>query len=94
LSWQRPGEDQGPIVASVLEVRANLAALDQERLVFVKGKVEDTVPREAPDRIALFRVDTDWCDSTLHELTHLGPAWSQAASCGMSCRRFNRTNGN
>lgn len=40
---------------------------------FVKGKVEDTVPTHAPDRIALLRLDTDWYESTRHELLHLYP---------------------
>jgi len=40
---------------------------------FVKGKVEDTIPAHVPDQIALLRLDTDWYDSTYHELTHLFP---------------------
>jgi len=39
----------------------------------VKGKVEDTIPQQVPDHIALLRLDTDWYESTLHELTHLWP---------------------
>jgi hypothetical protein len=39
----------------------------------VKGKVEDTIPGHVPDQIALLRLDTDWYDSTYHELTHLFP---------------------
>ena len=35
------------------------------------GRVEDTLPREAPERIALLRLDTDWYESTRHELEHL-----------------------
>src|ERR1700691_2493082 len=31
---------------------------------FVQGKVEQTVPRNAPDSIALLRLDTDWYEST------------------------------
>ena len=37
----------------------------------VQGKVEDTIPDQAPDRIALLRLDTDWYESTQHELIHL-----------------------
>ncbi len=36
----------------------------RERLRFVKGKVEDTIPGEVPERIALLRLDTDWYEST------------------------------
>jgi hypothetical protein len=71
--WQRHGHDQGAIVASLEEVKMNLAPLDQAGLVFVKGRVEDTIPVEAPERIALLRIDTDWYESTLHELIHLWP---------------------
>jgi O-methyltransferase len=44
-----------------------------DRLHFVKGKVEDTIPGDVPERIALLRLDTDWYESTLHELVHLYP---------------------
>jgi hypothetical protein len=37
----------------------------------VQGKVEDTVPGQAPQQIALLRLDTDWYESTRHELDHL-----------------------
>ena len=41
---------------------------------FIKGKVEDTIPNEkTPDKISLLRLDTDWYESTLHELEHLFP---------------------
>lgn len=35
------------------------------------GMVEQTIPAQAPDRIALLRLDTDWYESTRHELEHL-----------------------
>jgi hypothetical protein len=38
---------------------------------FVKGKVEDTIPGTLPGAIALLRLDTDWYESTRHELEHL-----------------------
>jgi hypothetical protein len=49
---------------------------DQERMHFVKGMVEDTVPAQAPPTIALLRLDTDWYESTRHELVHLFPRLS------------------
>jgi hypothetical protein len=60
------------------EVRANLASTGYpaERVRFVQGKVEDTIPGHAPDRIALLRLDTDWYESTRHELEHLFPRLS------------------
>jgi hypothetical protein len=44
-----------------------------ERLHFVVGPVEETIPREVPPGIALLRLDTDWYESTKHELEHLYP---------------------
>ena len=44
---------------------------------FVKGKVEDTIPKNTPEKIALLRLDTDWYESTYHELTHLFPLLSK-----------------
>jgi O-methyltransferase len=40
---------------------------------YVKGPVETTLPRAAPEKIALLRLDTDWYGSTYHELVHLYP---------------------
>ena len=56
-------------------VRAVLTATGYpaERLHFVRGPVEQTLPGAAPDRLALLRLDTDWYESTRHELVHLFP---------------------
>lgn len=64
--------------ASIDEVRANLATTNYptERVKFVEGSVEDTIPREAPEQIAILRLDTDWYESTKHELIHLYPKLS------------------
>ncbi len=40
---------------------------------YIKGRVEDTIPAAAPERIALLRLDTDWYESTRHEMIHLFP---------------------
>jgi hypothetical protein len=40
---------------------------------YVAGRVEDKLPAEAPDRIAILRLDTDFYESTRHELEHLYP---------------------
>jgi len=57
------------------EVRRNLQATGYpvERMFFIKGRVKETVPKHAPARIALLRLDTDWYESTCHELLHLYP---------------------
>ena len=44
-----------------------------ERLHFVRGPVEQTIPERAPDDLALLRLDTDWYESTRHEMEHLYP---------------------
>jgi O-methyltransferase len=44
-----------------------------DRLHFVRGPVEQTIPDTMPDEVALLRLDTDWYESTRHELIHLFP---------------------
>ncbi len=46
------------------------------RLHLVAGRVEETIPAEAPGQIAVLRLDTDWYESTRHELEHLYPRLS------------------
>ncbi len=46
---------------------------DESNIMFVKGRVEETIPQHAPEQIALLRLDTDWYESTRHELEHLFP---------------------
>lgn len=59
----------------ISEVQNNLRSTGypEDRLHFIKGKVEDTIPAQAPEKIALLRLDTDWYESTRHELVHLYP---------------------
>jgi O-methyltransferase len=61
--------------AGVEEVRRNLASLPypDELFELVVGKVEDTLPGTLPGRIAILRLDTDWYESTRHELEQLMP---------------------
>jgi O-methyltransferase len=49
---------------------------DQDKIHFIQGKVEDTLPSNRPNKIALLRLDTDWYESTRHELIHLFPLLS------------------
>ncbi|MBE2240722.1 MAG: class I SAM-dependent methyltransferase [Caldilineaceae bacterium] len=68
----------GPIwcLADIDEVQANMAATQypQQNVHCVKGPVEDTLPAHLPSApIALLRLDTDWYESTRHELIHLFP---------------------
>ena len=43
----------------------------EERIHLVRGPVEETLPERSPGEIALLRLDTDWYESTRHELEHL-----------------------
>jgi O-methyltransferase len=56
-------------------VRQNLYATGypKENLIFIKGKVEETLHMNIPQKIALLRLDTDWYESTKLELELLFP---------------------
>jgi O-methyltransferase len=45
----------------------------EQRLHLVRGPVEETLPSRTPAALALLRLDTDWYESTRHELEHLYP---------------------
>ncbi|MEM7625772.1 MAG: TylF/MycF/NovP-related O-methyltransferase [Planctomycetota bacterium] len=45
----------------------------EDRVRYVRGRVEDTLPDIAPAQLAVLRLDTDWYASTRHELVHLFP---------------------
>ena len=57
------------------EVQHNVGSLKypSDSIHYVKGKVEDTIPQTIPKKIALLRLDTDWYESTAHELKYLYP---------------------
>ncbi len=57
------------------EVRTNTASTgyDMARIHFHRGMVEETIPAQAPQQIAILRLDTDWYESTRHELDWLWP---------------------
>ena len=63
-------------LADLEDVRNNFKKIDCSNIdiAFVKGKVEDTIPQNIPSaKIALLRLDTDWYESTKHELIYLYP---------------------
>lgn len=63
-------------LAGLDDVRANLAstAYPAEKVHFIQGPVEQTIPLDpTPASIALLRLDTDWYESTKHEMLHLFP---------------------
>ena len=70
-------EDQKSIwcYSNIEEVRTSVLSTgySRDKIHFIKGKVEDTIPEQAPKMISLLRLDTDWYESTRHELIHLFP---------------------
>jgi O-methyltransferase len=64
--WARAPLDQ-------VRTAMGLIGYPESKVHFVEGKVEDTIPNRAPDKISLLRLDTDWYESTKHELVHLYP---------------------
>lgn len=61
--------------ATLDDVRVNMqrTGYPSDRIQYVAGRVEETIPGRAPDQVALLRLDTDWYESTLHELVQLWP---------------------
>ncbi len=61
--------------APLEEVEKNLRTTKypEDKLIFVKGNVEETIPKITPKQIAILRLDTDWYASTKHVLAHLFP---------------------
>jgi len=71
-------KDKDPVhwcIASLQDVQRNVfsTGYPKDKIHFVKGKVEDTLPGQGPKGIALLRLDTDWYESTHHEMVHLYP---------------------
>ncbi len=62
-------------ISTLDEVEQNLRStgLPASQIKYVVGKVEDTIPQTMPEKISLLRLDTDWYESTQHELQHLYP---------------------
>lgn len=61
--------------APLEDVRGNVFSTGYpgQLIHFVKGRVEETIPATMPEKIAILRLDTDWYESTRHELVHLYP---------------------
>jgi hypothetical protein len=68
--------------AGLEDVQAGFADVPYpaERIHFIKGKVEETVPEQVPETISILRLDTDWYESTAHELRHM---WDRLVSGGV-----------
>lgn len=75
LVKKRSADSSDWCYAPLSEVQANLESVGylKSKVHYVVGKVEDTVPTRAPETISILRLDTDWYESTKHELVHLYP---------------------
>jgi hypothetical protein len=57
----------------VVKTALNSTGYPAEKVNFIKGMVEHTIPHASLDKIAILRLDTDWYESTKHEMEHLFP---------------------
>lgn len=57
------------------EVKQNIArtGYPTNKIHFIQGDILKTIPAQMPDTTALLRLDTDWYESTKHEMEHLYP---------------------
>lgn len=56
-----------------VKLAMSLTNYPEARTHFIPGRVENTITKAAPDKIALLRLDTDWYESTRHEMEQLFP---------------------
>lgn len=77
LLQQENKEDSSSVwcYSSIDEVKRNLysTGFPKENIIFIKGKVEDTLKENLPGELSLLRLDTDWYESTKTELELLYP---------------------
>jgi O-methyltransferase len=73
---RQPGANNYWAYATLSDVQANLSSTGYPNVEYVVGKVEETIPDRMPANISLLRLDTDWYESTLHELEQLYPRLS------------------
>jgi hypothetical protein len=57
------------------EVKQNIArtGYPADKIHFIQGDILKTIPAHMPGTTALLRLDTDWYESTKHEMEHLYP---------------------
>jgi hypothetical protein len=76
--WKRitgKGREWAGVSLPAVQAAIESTGYPKDRIHCIAGKVEDTIPAQSPSGpIALLRLDTDWYESTKHELEHLYPA--------------------
>lgn len=79
--WDATSHDLGSTwcYSPLDDVRRNVISTgySEDRFIFVRGKVEETMPGTLPPSVSLLRLDTDFFESTYHELLHLYPLLSK-----------------
>lgn len=72
---EKSGDDPfwGVAPRALVEENLHRTGYPAGRIRFIEGDVQTTIPAQAPEQIALLRLDTDWYASTRHELRHLYP---------------------
>ena len=64
--------------ASLEDVKSALYSVGypREKIHFIKGRIEETIPETVPETISFLRLDTCFYESTHHELVHFFPRLS------------------
>jgi hypothetical protein len=72
---EKSGDDPfwGVAPRPLVEENLRRTGYPMDRIRFIEGDVQATIPAYAPEQLALLRLDTDWYASTRHELRHLYP---------------------
>ncbi|MCI5222092.1 MAG: macrocin O-methyltransferase [Candidatus Electrothrix sp. AR4] len=70
---ERSKESMVWCLSGISEVQETMSksSYPEKKIHYVAGDVLDTLPDNAPEKIALLRLDTDWYESTKHELETL-----------------------
>jgi len=63
---------------SLKEVKNNMysTGYPKDKIEFIQGDVLNTIPKFIPEKISILRLDTDWFETTKHEMNHLFPKLS------------------
>ena len=71
-------QEENWCAAGLNEVRETMRKSNypEERIHYIVGDVMETLPGRVPEKIALLRLDTDWYESTRHELETMFPRLS------------------
>lgn len=72
-NFNNKSEKEGWCLSKLDEVKRNLnkTKYPSKNIKYIVGKVENTLPDSSIEKVALLRLDTDWYESTKHELYSL-----------------------